>query len=316
MGCQESKIRGNGANGDQQLDRPEVPALCWYAQPFNEECTQTLTPFHSQMRGNVCFGLYRIPTSHADLGPSLQPHVLDGNGVVSLSSDDLYGMAYLYDTALFTEHLWRTRVPHGARNRFERPFYDTLMTVKMFIDDVLVPDSAPHSDSVIGVTSTIPAPDALARWKLVPLVFLPNPRDTMMGTVRIFDSMIASFATFCLELAPGTHRLMVEVSYGCRNEDNFCAGYIAQGSVTLLADVDTPSRMSRLLSQVAQRIDRQGAPARYVRADGGARCRKCHMVLAQRCTVCGAGVCSSTACIFEVREDGYPLGCESHPPPS
>ena len=313
MGCKQSSLREGDEKDD--LDRPKVPPECWYGQPLVELSLLPMTVFHEAQRGRVCFATKPVPTSRRELDrlPGAQPQVLPESAMVELTSSNLFGMAYLYNTALYTEHMWRMRVTHGSQNRFMRPFYDTLMTVKITIDDVVVPDRAPFENSVTGCTATLNAPDALARWKHVPLVLLPDPAHHTFSHIRIWDGLIRSFATACAALSPGDHRMHVEIAYGCHNEDDFSAGYIAVGDTTLRADAGTAARMTSIIDA----IPGQAAP-RYVPTigvDADVRCLECNMKLKHTCTVCGAAVCGTTNCVFTERTTGYPLACESHPAP-
>jgi hypothetical protein len=313
MGCKQSQLRDGGDEKDE-LDRPKVPSECWYAKPLTELSLLPMTAFHEAQRGRVCFARRPVPTSRRELDrlPGSQPQVFPDAAVVDLSdgSATLFTMAYLYNTGLYTEHMWRMRVSHGAENRFMRPFYDTLITVKATIDGVPVPDAAPHSASVAGCTATLEAPDALARWKHVPLVFLPDPSHPTFTAIRLWDGLIRSFATACARLAPGEHALHVEIGYGCHNEDDFSSGYIALGDITIRADDATAPRMMQVLDMLPRE-----PPGRYVDTVGDdalVRCYKCNKLLKHVCTVCGASVCGVSDCVFTERT-GYPLSCESHP---
>lgn len=90
---------------------PLVPTNSWYAAPFSEGTTTPFTEFHLQNKGRVLFGKLPIPTLPGELEalPSRSPTTITE---FELGKDLVYGMAYLHNTALYTEHRWRGRVLH------------------------------------------------------------------------------------------------------------------------------------------------------------------------------------------------------------
>ena len=326
MGCKQSQLRGDPASGvdtasetnsaiaEDLKNRPAVPPASWYGQPLQEVSSLPMTAFHHSRRGAVVFAPTFVPAAREELDsrPGGQPDTLDHGTVVDLGQDHLYAMAYLYNTGLYTEHRWRLRVPHGNRHRFERPFYDTLMTVKLIVNGCLVPDALPHRDSVNGCTATINAPEALARWKHVPLVLVPDTEHFTFSDMRLFDGMVASFAKYCSELHEGEYQLDVEVGYGCHSENDFQSGFIATGSVAFMLDRQARARLETLSTMALQRSKPRYVPNARIIANSV--CATCNLPLKLKCTVCGAAVCGMSSCIFADRK-GYPMACESHPTP-
>jgi hypothetical protein len=340
MGCNQSDLRG----GDEEnpINRegvPEVPPGSWYAVPFDEPSPMPETPFHKQHKGKVLFGPRRFPTAPDDL--ALLP---GGEPVVSHSpciagAQYLYGMAYLFNTALFVEHFWRTRVAHdpGAKDAmarcFGRPFYDTLVGVKVYLDDVLVPDAAPHKQSLPQCTSTYRCHEAVALWRAIPVPLLPDLDAFPLNCTDVYHGLALSVATAVAALPvregedeANTHALRVEVVYGAKSEGNFCTDFIARGADTLIVNAATAAALEPYIAELRRRVRLGGEegvtrnvvllPARMAQQLGDAHsCAQCHQSMRYACTVCGAPVCGTQRCVTRPVE-GYPYGCLNHRPVS
>ncbi|RNF27507.1 uncharacterized protein Tco025E_00243 [Trypanosoma conorhini] len=90
---------------------PPVPPDSWYARELTEVTRMSPTEFHMKQRGNVVFSSVYIPVGVSELEqlPGRAPVM---PATLEIGKDLVYGMAYLYNTPLFTEHQWRMRVAH------------------------------------------------------------------------------------------------------------------------------------------------------------------------------------------------------------
>ncbi|KPI89457.1 hypothetical protein ABL78_1421 [Leptomonas seymouri] len=97
----------------------QVPAQCWYANPFSLSTNTPMTEFHRSMRGKVLFSARAVPVTASELLslPQEKPSQLT---ICEIGKDLLYGVGYLYNTPLSVEHQWRGRVAHLLRVRSQR----------------------------------------------------------------------------------------------------------------------------------------------------------------------------------------------------
>lgn len=311
MGCKaSSEIRADG-RAVNPAHLPPVPLDSWYAMPFQEKSDMPVTEFHERHKGHTLFSTKRIPTRKTDLDdlPGGAPAIKTN---FQIGTEALYGMGYLHNTALFIEHAWRTRVPHGAPGKFEKPFFDMLLGIKVFINNALVPDSFPHEESLPQCTSTYRAPEACALWRAVPMMFVPELRGPMMERCVLYHGLAFSFMEAAVSLPNGRHEMRVEVVYGCKRENDFCTDFISRGCCTVDLTDAGRSAMVGILSEVSARL--QENPPRTVELlePSAPLCVFCGAPLAHYCTTCSAKICRSARCVW-ARVIGYPHGCTSHP---
>ena len=162
MGCQQSRLKG----GDDSRPLPPVPSKSWYAEPFSEVSPMIMNSFHFDNRGTVVFSDSILPSSKEQL--EANPRIANAPQVThyTLDSGNIFGMGYLFNTALYIEHHWRLRVSHTPEieERFSRPFYNMLLGVRVLIDGALVPDLNAFEDSLSNCTTTIKANEATTTW--------------------------------------------------------------------------------------------------------------------------------------------------------
>lgn len=326
MGCKQSNIKGgDGLINPHHL--PEVPPESWYAQSFMEPTEMVATPFHTANKGKVLFATTLIPTKLSDLQNQPDP----GNpsnlaGEFQYGRDPIYGMSYLHSTALFIEHYWRTRVVHTFNGaKFDRPGYNMLLGVKVFIDDALVPDQDSKPDSLLQCTTTLFANEATKLWICVPVVLFADLTDPMLSVMDLYRPLVHSFAKAVEGLAVGPHDVRVEVVYGCRAEANFCTDFIARGSFVMQVTEESLTAARTISAQLEQimavhaatQVGAKGEPVRETillcppERRPANPCAYCSAPLKYSCTVCGANVCGSTGCVWS-KFLGYPHGCATH----
>ncbi|EPY28070.1 hypothetical protein STCU_05316 [Strigomonas culicis] len=371
---------------------PPVPPRCWYASPFVDATTAPLTEFHYQSKGRVMFAKRPIPTCASDLErlPQHRPATQD---VFDLRRDLLYGMAYLHNTALFTEHRWRSRVGHLQRVKdgtatipeavrkakkyrasrqlsaggtsttsdpitrqesgpvsgtlclerpestiFQKPSYDTLIGIRLYLDGELVPDHYPRPRALPQCTATIDAHEAFLNWVAIPLVLVGFLNHDSLNPIELYRGLSLSFVEHLLHLktpvvtaagvgkrpeaaeppTPAPFRkaeLRVEIVYGCRSEAYFCTDFIARGKCTLLLseEAKAPLKAYEERLRTLMRTKRCGEQICPALSDGPPPrgCLYCGFPLAYRCTVCGAEFCGTLACAQRSLV-GYPRGCSEH----
>jgi hypothetical protein len=314
MGCKQSDLREDGTviNPDHL---PPVPAGSWYGQPYDGPEVQ-LSPFHERHRGLIPFNTEYFPTSNADLArlPNREPRIRDD--MFCLGVDSIYGMAYLHSTALFTEYSWRSRVTHDAPSgKFEKPFYDTLMGIKVSVDGVQIPDSAPTAESLPQCTATLRAHEAV-EWRAVPVILFPDPNHFTMRHSSLYYGLVQSFCMLALTLREGSrHKVDVEVCYGCKAEAEFCTDFIAEGSFELAVMEGAQSQVREVLETARRGLANVGmartVPLTYQEQPGS--CNSCGQTLQHACTACCAPVCGNKNCTTVIAV-GYPQSCPHHLP--
>ena len=331
MGCGESKARdGNGnlrpggkrvtdAEGGDKL--PDVPPNSWYGSAFTDVSPMPVSEFGTRYAGMVLFNTTHFPTAPQELHrlPGREPEGRGEDEDFVLGIDPIYGMSYFHDTALSVEHAWRLRVSHNTEsaNRYDKPFYDTLMAVQVYINDKLVPDQKPHDHSLKNCTATINSHEAVSVWRCLPVPLLPAENHFLLHTCHVYRSLIYSFAVAAASLRPGRHAVRVDVLYGCQKENDFLTEFIARGTLQLVV---TPDSRDTVLKQVslyeALMRDAQGRDCPLVpNTRRGGFCPKCNGPADYVCTVCAAKVCGKATCSFAMVE-GYPHGCTAHLPPN
>jgi hypothetical protein len=340
MGCQQSHVKGGDSNARPHINPEHLPAVhsdSWYALPFTEETPMELTSFHSKHKGDVCFSSQLIPSRAAELQQLLPNHEPLLQTVFTLGSDSIFGMGYLHNTALYIEHYWRTRVAHtfAGDSKYDRPFYNMLIGIKVFINDQLIPDQVSGPDSLLQCTATIRAHEATSTWLCVPVILCPLDVDcTALSVVEVYRGLCLSFCLAAQTLLPGDHTVRIEVVYGCRAEANFCTDFIARGVCKLRVNDESSNHLNQLVDRLAALIEasasgqgRQqqqpgspsGSPATREREtvilDSASirpsACAFCSAPLKYVCTICGAHVCGSSSCVWS-KFVGYPYGCQSH----
>lgn len=308
MGCKQSDLRDDGAIINP-ANLPPVPTDCWYALPFTETSPMPQTDFHTANKGKVLFSPLCIPTRAAEINslPNKEPPL---QFAFVVGEDNIYGMGYLHNTALFIEHHWRTRVEHNPpRNKFERPFYDCLIGIQVYINDVLVPDCAPHNESLVQCTTTYRAPEAVTLWRAVPIVLIGDPSHFTLSQVHLYRGLSLSFLTAVETLNVGEHDVRVEVVYGCKSEANFCTQFIARGACTIIVTDESRAKVRQLRSVVDRLIDDN--PPRVLKGPATEGCLYCRHPLQYTCTICAARICGTPNCVWSAYI-GYPFGCTSH----
>lgn len=342
MGCQTTTARegGGGASLDGRphinpAHLPAVPADSWYATPFTEDTPMELTGFHAKRKGEVVFATKQIPTRAIEFAQlDTQNREPATSNTFQLGVDPIYGMGYLHNTALYIEHYWRTRVNHSfaGDSKFDRPFYNMLLGVKVFINNELVPDQAPGPDSLLQCTATIRAHEATSTWLCLPIILFPTggtiENNPLLSVVEVYRGLCLSFSLAAQTLLPGNHTVRVEVVYGCRAEQNFCTDFIARGSFTLVVADGATDKLSRVVNELASMIQSHAAisansptglqretviPNRALSASAAASrpCPFCSAPLRYVCTICSAHVCGSSSCVWS-KFGGYPYGCQTH----
>lgn len=328
MGCQESKVRqeprmhpgaksaDDAPNDDENL--PWAPANSWYCQPLEELSEFPVTDFHVSHFAQVVFARTCIPTAVDELAllPNHEPVL--STDVFDPGADNIFGMAYLYNTALFTEHRWRGRIAADAnqsQQRFQRPFYSTQLCVRLTINGIVVPDVMAHEDSVPTCTSTLSFSEAVAQWKAVPLPLLPPSSHFTLQAIGQYRGLVAAFAAACLKIDDGVvATVQVELCYGCR-EEGYCSGPLAEGTFHIRGSAASHTRLNNLVNHCFQlRAEAEAHPLKHVAASQNQqpdRCAGCGIPQRYKCTTCGAAVCGSRACMWRPVQ-GYPCGCKSH----
>lgn len=310
MGCKNSVVRENMQLIDNGQQLPEVPKNSWYAMPFTEHTAMEFTAFHKKNIGKVIFAKTVIPTRAQELDQMGGTLATELETTAVLGKDLIYGMGYLYQTALCIEHHWRTRVVHSPpRGKFDRPFYDMLLGVKVFINDVLVPDQFPTNESLPQCTATLRANEATTTWLCVPVVLVGRLEDPVLRIIDLYRSLSASFAQAATTLQQGQHRVRVEIVYGCKSENNFCTDFIARGELKLIVNEQSAALIKRYARSLVPLLQSRGKNIIPVEPSVG--CAYCGHQKRFRCAVCGALVCGSPQCVWS-KFVGYPHGCSTH----
>lgn len=319
MGCQQSTgLKGDASGGNRAV--PPVPSDSWYAQPFGEVTPMIMNSYHFDNRGEVVFSDVLLPATKEQLDSHPIPKDVPNQVRFSLDSGNIFGMGYLFNTALYIEHHWRLRVAHTPviPERFSRPFYNMLLGAKVFIDDQLVPDTGAFEDSLPGCTTTCRANEATTTWICLPLVFIGNLEHRLLKNMRLYRPMMMSFLSKAKDLTPGDHAVRVEIVYGCKAENNFCTEFISTGAFTLNVTESGKARAAALydecsaLHQVSPTTEKRYVPCPTpLNNKPIPTCATCSKPRDLTCTVCGANVCGSLQCVYTT-VTGYPFGCRSH----
>lgn len=279
-----------------------------------------MNTFHFDNRGNVVFSDSILPSSKEQLDAHPRPSNVPAVTHYTLDSGNIFGMGYLFNSALYIEHHWRLRVSHTPEieERFSRPFYNMLLGVRVLIDGNLVPDLNAFEDSLENCTTTIKANEATTTWICLPLVFIGNIEHRLLKNMRLYRPMMMNFLAVARGLSVGDHDVRVEVVYGCKAENNFCTEFISAGSFTLGVSEAGKTRAAKLYEDcVALHRSSPSTDKRYVPAPPPLNnkptpiCAVCSKPRDLACTVCGANVCGSLACVY-TSVSGYPFGCRSH----
>ncbi|PWV07573.1 hypothetical protein C3747_100g67 [Trypanosoma cruzi] len=352
---------------------PQVPSNSWYAREFTEVTRMSLTEFHMKKRGNVVFSNAYIPVGASELEklPGRAPPM---PATLEIGRDLVYGMAYLHNTPLFTEHQWRLRVAHHAKWRqdegkkhegseerrsicrrewaktiYDRPGIDTLVGIRVFVENKLVPDEYPTTRSIPNCTATIDASEAFNNWICIPIVLVGYLNNFLLGTITLYRFLSLNFAGYMLrqpinlsgveaaaagydgdgegaddcsdDHASRKFEIYVEVVYGCSSEFNFCTDYISKGSVEVIM-----TRRSKLaLKTYKERLHKliQGSLLSreqvvpmdrlemVAQQQSSRNCLFCGSPLRYTCTICGAQLCGTLMCVWRPFA-GYPSGCSVH----
>ena len=319
MGCEQSAQRktsdGDGATDANGL--PNVPAGSWYGSPYDMH-NPAVTVYHESHKGEILFNTEIFPTADGDLAalPGGVPRVRQER--FCLGVDNMYGMAYLHATPLFTEYTWRSRVAHDPpQGKFEKPFYDTLVGIKVSVDGVAIPDSAPTAESLPQCTATLKSHEAM-NWTAIPIVLLPDPLHSIVRHSSAYYGLMQSFAMRALTLRPtgDVHRVDVEVCYGCKNERDFCTPFIAQGSFEMVVLDDAMGAVRGVLDAARRGLASEAAAARQIplamQEQNHGPCPSCGDAMRYACSTCTAPVCGGPACSSVARRGGYPQACSVH----
>ena len=328
MGCGESKSReGQLRPGGKRVSKeeggdelPDVPEQSWYGLPFTDITPMPPNAFGSRYAGMVLFNNTHFPTAPRELHrlPNNEPLVRAEDELFVLGVDHVFGMAYLHDTALSVEHAWRLRVNHNVAStaRYEKPFYDTLVGIQVFINGRLVPDQKPHELSLKGCTATLNTHDAVSVWRCIPIPLLPSPDHFTVATIHIYRGLAYSFAAAAASLRPGTHAVRVDVVYGCRKENDFATEFIARGELSLAVPADSREAVLRHVARMERLVNAPPPEHRLIPMGDAGRCGvcpTCTQPAAMACTICGARVCGTVRCAWTIVE-GYPFCCATHSP--
>ncbi|ORC87109.1 uncharacterized protein TM35_000242590 [Trypanosoma theileri] len=381
---------------------PPIPPGCWYAQPFTETTTMNLTEYHMKQRGRVVFSNAYIPVGASEL-ESLPGHAPLVRTTLKIGTDLVYGMAYFHSTPLYIEYYWRSRVAHYnkmckekeqqqeekkreeddvhpststligdkensqrdlVKTIYDRPYFDTFVAFKVYVDDKLVPDHYPSSKSIPNCTATIFTSEAFNNWICIPVVLIGYLNNFLLSTISLYRYLSLNFVEYLLQQSSSLYgndifgsdentnttnnnsnsnnsveesnnnqevkrvfKVRVEVVYGCRSEMNFCTDYISKGSVNIvmtkksrgvlksyeeklrkLIQRSLPVRdqlipMDRLALVTQEQQEQQQQRSRV--------CLFCNSPLRFTCTICGAQLCGTTACVWRPFT-GYPHGCSVH----
>eukprot|EP00388_Colpodella_angusta_P043570 GDKK01059965.1.p1 GENE.GDKK01059965.1~~GDKK01059965.1.p1 ORF type:complete len:285 (-),score=3.52 GDKK01059965.1:200-958(-) len=235
-----------------------------------------------------------------------------------LGVDTIYGMGYFHNTALLIEHRWRTRVAFEPKipTRFDRPFYNMFLGIKISVDGHMVPDLCGFEGSLPGCTATIRAAEATTTWLCVPLVLSGDLDNRVLAKHHTYKSTMYNFLSYMSKQPTGPHRVRVDVVYGCHQENNFQTDFISTGSCVVIVMDDSKSLIAPIIQRLEIMKGEDGPnPASHIDNAGGlgsdTRCPQCQMPKDLCCTVCGASVCGSPSCV-RVPVNGYPFGCRSH----
>lgn len=318
MGCKASQIKDDGAPIDSIASSlPPVPTNSWYARPFEEATKMSMSAFQAQHKGQSVFSTRLLPASK-------QQFDVNPNGPVQLSRqfvlgvDNIYGMGYFHNTALVIEHRWRTRVAFSPliATRYERPFYNMYLGLKIFVNDVLVPDLCPFEGSLSGCTATIRAAEATTTWLCVPYILCGDPNNRVLSKHHVYKSTMYNFLSYMATQPVGSYEVRVDTVYGCAQENDFLTDFIATGSMQVTVLPESRGLIEPLIKVIKTMIDEDGPnPASHIDNAGGAgasvECPGCGYPKDVCCTVCGASVCGSPQCA-RAQVIGYPYGCRSH----
>ncbi|ESL10569.1 hypothetical protein TRSC58_01697 [Trypanosoma rangeli SC58] len=372
---------------------PLVPPDSWYAREFTEITRMSPTEFHMKQRGKVVFSGGCIPVGASELGdlPGRAPSM---PATLEIGKDLVYGMAYLYNTPLFTEHQWRMRVAHYtavvahtgqgqgpargqreggeeqgagegrrhaaldecelarlkamAKSVYGRPSINTLVGIRVFVDNKLVPDHNSTARSIPNCTATIDTSEAFNNWICIPIVLVGYLNNFLLSTITLYRSLSLNFVDYMLRqpiissgisVTEGNHdgsdreegcgsegasrafEICVEVVYGCPSELNFCTDYISKGKVQLVMTRQSQVALKSygnklrklilagsLLREQVVPMDRLEIVTRH---HSSRNCLFCRSPLRYTCTICGAQLCGAVMCVWRPFA-GYPSGCSVH----
>lgn len=308
MGCKQSELREDGEPINPE-NKPQVPLQCWYALPFTEQSSMPFTTFHDRNKGHVLFSNRLIPTRRAEL-EALGPQGPDTKNRFILGAEPIYGIGYLHNSALHIEYTWRLRVAHnGSASKYDKPFLDMLLGVKVFLNNILIPDSAPHEESLPQCTATYKAHEGCTQWRAVPLAIWPEENSIFMKG-NVYLGLVFSVLQAFMTLEPGDHEMRIEVVYGCKSESNFCTDFISRGTATLTVNGQTQRAAERLNAAVVSAMSRPAAPVTPI-PNPTELCAYCGAAKRYVCNTCYATICGSTKCVWSTVV-GYPFGCTSH----
>ncbi|RNF10701.1 hypothetical protein TraAM80_01405 [Trypanosoma rangeli] len=372
---------------------PLVPPDSWYAREFTEMTRMSPTEFHMKQRGKVVFSGGCIPVGASELRnlPGRAPLM---PATLEIGKDLVYGMAYLYNTPIFTEHQWRMRVAHYAaavthagqgqgparkqregeeeqdagegrrhaaldecelarlkamaKSIYGRPNINTLVGIRVFVDNKLVPDHNSTSRSIPNCTATIDTAEAFNNWICIPIVLVGYLNNFLLSTITLYRSLSLNFVDYMLcqpitfsgtsvnednhsgsdreegcgsEGVSRAFEICVEVVYGCPSELNFCTDYISKGKVQIVMTRQSQVALKSygdklrklilsgpLLREQVVPMDRLEMATRH---HSSRNCLFCRSPLRYTCTICGAQLCGTVLCVWRPFA-GYPSGCSVH----
>lgn len=321
MGCKASQVKGDGSpvlesEGADGVKLPDVPPGSWYAKPFEEPSRMEMSEFHSRNKGRSLFSTRLLPASRQQF--DMNPSVVELCDQFVLGVDTIYGMGYFHNTALLIEHRWRTRVSFEPKfpTRFDRPFYNMFLGLKIIVNGQLVPDLCAFEGSLPGCTATIRAAEATTTWLCVPIILCGDLNNRVLTKHHTYKSTMFNFLSYMSQQPPGSYKVRVDAVYGCHQENNFQTDFIATGSTNVVVMEDSKTLITPMIEKLSAMMKEDGPnPASHIDNAGGTgsetRCPQCQMPKDLCCTVCGASVCGSPSCI-RMPVNGYPFGCRSH----
>ena len=266
-----------------------------------------VTDLHEQLKGNTMFASQVVPVKKLEID-NARPTFREK---FTLGVDTIYGMGYLHNTALFIEHHWRTRVTHNPpTGKFDRPFYDMLIGIKVSIDGRLVEDLLPRADSLPQCTTTLRSHECASVWICIPFVLVGDPEQHVLKDIDMYRELSLSFLRACAALTVGEHSVLVDIVYGCKKEARFCSEFISRGTFKLDVKPESRALVESQFRMIQTLRSAETTPAVPCNPPKGA-CIFCGAPLKFYCTVCGATICGTAKCVW-CKFSGYPHACSTH----
>ena len=346
MGCKPSKD-GDRASGSSRTvtgevqstaDLPQVPEDSWYAQPFTEHSTTDPCAILKDASGLVLRSKHCIPTKDGDMNRFFAEGKSLSEERFHLGVDPIFCLGVPFSTALHIEHSWRLRVKnannHDEATRTARPFYDTVIGIRVLVNGGLVPavpdaelpTDAQSSFTLPNSTATYPVHDSVCQWRYVPIVLFP-PLDHFTVTMStLYWPLIIAFCRSVITLTDGLHQVRLEVVYGSKQE-LFVTDFIAEGEFQLNVTRSGVGQCLSLMEGIEQRLRdcqlrtrNQPASSDHLLplptkvAPSIGPCPACQNARRFCCVFCSAPVCGMPSCVRRPLKAGYPCACKMHRP--